>query len=590
MNFFGFLSLLGGLTLFLYGMNVMGTGLEKASGSKLEQLLEKLTSSPLKSVLLGTVVTAVIQSSSATTVMLVGFVNSGIMKLSQAIGIIMGANIGTTATSWILSLTGIQSDNFMIQLLKPSSFTPILAVIGIILLMSGGEGRKKDIGTILLGFTILMFGMDAMSNAVKPLADVPEFTSILTKFSNPILGVLAGALLTAIIQSSSASVGILQALSLTGGFTYGAVIPIIMGQNIGTCITAILSSIGANRGAKRTAAVHLYFNIIGASVFLITYNIANAIIHFEFANDTIGVTGIAIIHSLFNIFATLVLLPFTKGLEKLAYLTLPIKEEENIKGQDEDELPILDSRFLTVPGYAITQCKGLTDKMADLSKEAMIKAMSLLEKFEDDVANQVEKLENMVDVYDDKLSAYLVQLNSKDLNFQESQTISTLLHVINDLERIADHAVNLMEYAHNLHKKDLKFPKRVMSEMQIYSSALEDILNRSVQAFIEDDKQLSLTVEPLEEVIDEINKYMKKQHIKRLKKGKYPIELGLMLSEISTNYERVADHCSNLAVYMLQNEDSNFIQHEYVGSLKSESRKQFEVMLDEYRAKYALHK
>ena len=368
MDIFGILSLVGGLALFLYGMNVMGGGLEKLSGGKLERVLEKLTSNPLKAVLLGAGVTAVIQSSSATTVMLVGFVNSGIMKLSQAVGIIMGANIGTTITSWLLSLTGIESGNIFIKLLKPSSFSPVLALIGIILMMGAKSNKKKDISEIFLGFAVLMFGMETMSDAVKPLADVPEFTGILTKFSNPLLGVLVGALLTAVIQSSSASVGILQALSVTGAFTYGSVIPIIMGQNIGTCVTAMVSAVGANKGARRTAFVHLYFNVIGSVVFLVIYGILNTAFQFEFTQMTVGAAGIAAIHTIFNLFATLVLLPFTKGLEKLAYLTIPVTAEELQASGREDEFKVLDERFLSTPGYAIEQCISLAKKMAGLSE------------------------------------------------------------------------------------------------------------------------------------------------------------------------------------------------------------------------------
>ncbi len=588
MDLFGLLSLIGGLSLFLYGMNVMGGGLERLSGGKLERILEKLTSNPLKAVLLGAGVTAVIQSSSATTVMLVGFVNSGIMKLSQAIGIIMGANVGTTITSWILSLSGLEGDNFFIRMLKPTSFSPILALIGIIFLMSGKEDRKKDIGSIFLGFAVLMFGMDAMSAAVKPLADVPEFTGILTKFSNPILGVLVGALLTAVIQSSSASVGILQALSVTGAFTFGSVIPIIMGQNIGTCVTAMVSSVGANQGAKRTAFVHLYFNIIGAFVFLILYYILNALFDFSFVDQQVGVAGIALVHSIFNIFATIVLLPFTKLLEKLAYLTLPVTEEEREAQSEQDEFVLLDSRFLATPGFAIEQCRSLTYKMARISREAMVASMQLFENYSDQAAAQVEKMENLVDKYDDKLSAYLVQLNSRDLNYAESQHVSTLLHGIGDLERIADHAVNTMELAQELHRKNLQFSDKAKKELRIYGGAVEEILNRSIESFINQDHQLALSVEPLEEVVDELNKDVKKRHIKRLKNGKCTIELGLLLSDLATNYERVSDHCSNLAVYLIQIEDSSFEAHEYMNQLKNESKKRFDRMLEQYRHQYIL--
>ena len=588
MDFFGILSLLGGLCLFLYGMNVMGAGLEKLSGGRLERILEKLTSNRFKAVLLGAGVTAVIQSSSATTVMLVGFVNSGIMKLSQAIGIIMGANIGTTATAWILSLSGIEGDSFFVQLLKPTSFSPILALIGIVFTMMAKDDKKKDMGNILLGFAVLMFGMDAMSAAVAPLKDVPEFTGILMKFSNPILGVLAGAILTGIIQSSSASVGILQALSVTGGFTFGSVIPIIMGQNIGTCVTALISSIGANRGAKRTACVHLSFNVIGATVFLILYYSLNAVLHFDFVTQTVGRSDIALVHSIFNIFATVILLPFTKGLEKLAYLILPETEEEKKALAEKDDFPLLDSRFLATPGYAIEQCRNLTYKMAEISKDAMIRAMGLFENYSKEEAGEVEKLENLADKYDDKLGAYLVQLNSKDLSYAESQSVSVLLHTISDLERIADHAVNVMELARKKHKKEMEFSNKAVTELQIYGSAVEDILTRSTRALIENDKQLALTVEPMEEVVDKLNKDVKKRHIKRLQKGKCTAELGLLLNEIATNYERVADHCSNLAVYQIQLEDSTFEAHEYKNSLDDETKKRFDIMVEEFKNQYQL--
>lgn len=588
MNIFGFLSLLGGLALFLYGMNVMGGGLEKVSGGKLERILEKLTSNPLKAVLLGAGVTAVIQSSSATTVMLVGFVNSGIMKLAQAVGIIMGANIGTTATSWILSLTGIESDNFFISMLKPSSFSPILAVIGIILIMGGKSDRRKDVGEILIGFAVLMFGMDAMSSAVKPLADVPEFTGILTKFSNPLLGVLVGAILTAVIQSSSASVGILQALSVTGAFTYGSVIPIIMGQNIGTCVTAMLSAVGANKGAKRTAFVHLYFNIIGSIVFLAVYTILNAVFHFSFANETVGVAGIAAIHSIFNIFATLILLPFTKGLEKLAYLTIPVDESEFSKAGEEEVFKILDSRFLATPNFAIEQCVTVAKQMAEITRDTLVSAKNLFTDYSEEMAIRVERQENLIDKYDDKLSAYLTQLNSQNLSYRDSQIVSTLIHSINDFERIADHGVNLMEIAQKMNRKEQVFSKKAQSEMEIFGDAVEDILDRSVRAFVENNMELAQTVEPLEEVIDDLNKEVKKRHIKRLRKGKCTIDLGLVLADVAANYERVADHCSNIAVYMIQMEDNSIEAHDYINTLTEENREQFEQMQETYREKYQL--
>ncbi|MBO5522442.1 MAG: Na/Pi cotransporter family protein, partial [Roseburia sp.] len=554
MDIFGILALIGGLALFLYGMNVMGAGLEKMSGGKLERILETLTSNPIKAVLLGAGVTAVIQSSSATTVMVVGFVNSGIMKLSQAIGIIMGANVGTTVTSWLLSLTGIEGGSFFVQMLKPSSFSPILAMVGIILTMAAKSDNKKNVGQILLGFSVLMYGMEAMSGAVEPLADVPEFTSMLTMFNNPVLGVLTGAILTAIIQSSSASVGILQALSVTGGFTYGSVLPIIMGQNIGTCVTAMISSVGTSKSAKRTAFVHLYFNIIGTIIFMLVFYIGNAIFHFSFTNETVGAAGIAAIHTIFNIFATLVLLPFTKGLEKLAYLTIPVSPEE--KEVQDDVFTILDDRFLSSPAFAIEQCHSLVNQMAEMTKAGFMEAMSVLTDYSEEKIADVIAKENRVDTYDDKISAYLTKLSSQDLSYKDSLKVTSLLHCLTDFERISDHSINVVENAQQMNKDGATFSKKAKEEMRIYGDAIADILNRTTKAFVEGDDDLARTVEPLEEVIDEINKDVKKNHMKRLRKGKCTIELGLVLSDLAMNYERVADHCSNIAVYMLQLSDT----------------------------------
>lgn len=589
MDIFGILTLIGGLALFLYGMSVMGAGLEKLSGGKLEMILERLTSNPVKAVLLGAGVTAVIQSSSATTVMVVGFVNSGIMKLYQAIGIIMGANVGTTVTSWVLSLTGIQGESFIVKLFKPSSFSPVLALIGIILYMTRKNNRKKDIGEILLGFAVLMFGMESMSGAVKPLADVPEFTNILTMFRNPILGVIVGALLTAIIQSSSASVGILQALSVTGAFTYGSVIPIIMGQNIGTCVTAMLSALGANKSAKRTAFVHLYFNIIGAVIFMVVYFGLNAVIHFGFTNDTVGAAQIALIHSVFNIFTTLILLPFIKVLEKLAYLTIPVSEDEKESKEDREFL-VLDNRFLNTPGFAIEQCRSLANNMAELSKDCFLKAMHTLTEYTQEEAEEVVALENRIDLYEDKISVYLTKLSSYNLGYQDSQNVSTLLHCITDLERISDHAVNVVELVQEMVRKDLHFSKKAQEEMKVYSDAVEDILTRAVDSFIHTDEKRALTVEPLEEVIDSLNKSVKKRHIKRLRKGKCTIELGLILSDIATNYERVSDHCSNIAVCLIQIQDTELEAHSYVNHLKEGEDVIFERQVEILQEKYSLSK
>ena len=585
MNIFGILTMVGGLAMFLYGMSVMGGGLEKMSGGKLERILESLTSNPFKAVLLGAGVTAVIQSSSATTVMVVGFVNSGIMKLSQAIGIIMGANIGTTITSWLLSLTGIESSNFWLQMLKPSSFSPILALIGIVMYMSGKD-KKKDIGEILLGFAILMFGMETMSDAVKPLAEVPEFTNILTMFNNPVFGVFAGALLTAVIQSSSASVGILQALSVTGAFTYGSVIPIILGQNIGTCVTAMISSVGANRGAKRTAFVHLYFNIIGTLLFLTIFYIGNAIFHFEFVGEVVGVAGIALVHSIFNIFTTVVLFPFIHGLEKLAYLTIPESEEE--KSAKEDVFAILDDRFVSSPAFAIEQCKTLVNQMAEITKNSFVEAMECTTDFSQEKMEDVIHKENRVDVYEDKVSAYLTKLNSGDLSYADSLRVTSLLHCLTDFERISDHAVNVVECVEQMAKDGTTFSKKAEEEMAVYKNALIDILDRTTTAFINTDIPLARSVEPLEEVIDSLNKSVKKHHMKRLRKGKCTIELGLVLSDLAMNYERVADHCSNIAVYMMQLGDTALEEHSFTEQMDAKESAEFEQQEKEFAKKYVI--
>ena len=582
MDIFGVLTLIGGLALFLYGMNVMGAGLEKMSGGKLEKILETLTSNPIKAVLLGAGVTAVIQSSSATTVMVVGFVNSGIMKLSQAVGIIMGANIGTTVTSWLLSLSGLQGDNFFIQMLKPSSFSPILAMIGIILCMSKKSDKKKDIGEILLGFAVLMYGMESMSGAVEPLADVPEFTNILTMFHNPFLGVLAGAVLTAIIQSSSASVGILQALSVTGAFTYGSVIPIIMGQNIGTCITALLSAIGAKKNAKRAAIVHLYFNLIGTILFMVIFYSVNEFVDFAFLTDSANAAGIAVIHSAFNVAATMVLLPFAKVLEKLAVLTIP----EDAEQQEEDRVLVLDSRFLETPAVAMEQCRTATIEMSEFSKKAIYDAMSLLAHYDEEKAQRVLDLEDKVDKYEDELGSYLVKLSSKNLTEKDSHSLSILLHSIGDFERISDHAINIKEAAEEMTKKDQHFSNKARVELEIFSNALKEVVDLTFDVFKTEDLTRAAQVEPLEEEIDYLQAELKRRHIKRLRKGKCTIEMGFILSDVLTSYERVADHCSNIAACLMEVNDDAFDIHEY--KLGIENKEDFEMSFKKLKEKYML--
>ncbi len=593
MSVFDILTMIGGLALFLYGMEVMGNGLSKASGGRMERILEKMTDNIFKAVLLGAGVTAVIQSSSATTVMVVGFVNSGIMKLSQAVGVIMGANIGTTVTSWLLSLTGIEGDNFILTMMKPSSFSPILAVIGVGFLMFSKNEKKKDIGTIMIGFTVLMFGMETMSDAVKPLANVPEFTNILLMFKNPLLGMLAGLILTAAIQSSSASVGILQSLCVTGAVSYGAALPIIMGQNIGTCVTALLSSIGASKNAKRTAFVHLYFNIIGTAIFMIGFYALNAVLHFSFIDSIANPAGIAVIHSVFNIVATAILLPFHRVLEKLAILTVRSTDEEEQKIEKPEEdgqdmLLLLDDRFIEKPGFAMENCYSVTGHMAELSRQALFIAMELLNKYDETKAENVLKLENKVDHYEDRLGTYLIRLSSQDLSEKDSKSLSMLLHCIGDLERISDHAVNIMEKAQEMNEKKLTFSEKGAQELEVYSRAVRDIMNMSIEAFKNDDIHLARQVEPLEEVIDYLNDELKQRHVRRLRSGECSVELGFVLSDITINYERVADHCSNLAVDLLRIHENVFDVHEYLEGLKENKDAAFREAYQKDKADYAL--
>ena len=588
MDIFNLLSLFGGLALFLYGMNVMGEGLTRAAGGKMEQILEKLTSTPIKGVLLGAAVTAVIQSSSATTVMVVGFVNSGIMKLRQAVGIIMGANIGTTVTSWILSLTGIEGDSFFIRMLKPSSFSPILAVIGIVFLLFTKSEKKHNIGSIFLGFTILMFGMDTMSGAVTPLADVPEFTNILLMFSNPMLGMIVGALFTAIIQSSSASVGILQALCTTGAVTYATALPIIMGQNIGTCVTALISSIGAKKNAKRAAFVHLYFNTIGTILFIVVFYTINAFVDFSFLDNAVNPAGIAVVHSTFNILATVVLLPFSGGLEKLATLTIKDKEEHVEEIAELVPLKHLDARFLEQPAFAVAQSMDVMNSMAEYSAEALYDALELMKNYSDETWKRVENLEDIVDKYEDELGTYLAKVSGKELSEDDSRNVSMGLHCIGDLERISDHALVISMLFSKMHNEKMKFSDKAMAELNLYSNAVYEIMQMTMEALTKNDMTVAERIEPLKEVINGLNAAIKKQHIKRLQKGKCTIELGITLENLLNNFERVADHCSNIAAAVLQKKTDSFDTHEYLSQLKQESNVEFQAMYSMYKEKYSL--
>lgn len=589
MDIFDVLSMVGGLALFLYGMHIMGDALAKMSGGKLEKVLERLTSNKWSAVLLGAGVTAVIQSSGATTVMVVGFVNSGIMKLNQAVGIIMGANIGTTATSWLLSLSGIDGGSFFLQMLKPTSFTPILAVIGAILVVFCKSEKKHNIGTILLGFAILMYGMTAMSSAVEPLKDVPQFTHILTKFENPLLGVIAGFVLTTIMQSSSVSVGILQALCSTGAVSYALALPIIMGQNIGSCTTAMISSVGASKDAKRAAAVHFYFNVIGTVVFMLVFYISNAFVHYAFLPQAANEVGIATIHSIFNIAATIVLLPLSGFLEFLAVKTIKDDDEEEDELSKHDKvLQLLDPVFLERPGFAIMQCRKVASEMAELSMKSVGRAVGLLTAYDEEIAERIRKEEDTVDKYEDQLGTYLLRLSTKDLSKEDGHRLSLMLHSLGDIERISDLAVNILLAVEQMHKKELIFSKKAMDELAVYSKALKDILTMTVDAFEQNDRYKAALVQPLEELMDDMNKELKKRHVKRLRKGKCTIELGLSLSDISDTYERISDHCSNIATCVIQVEDDELDAHEHRKEVKAQDAKWYDEQYRAYEQKYAL--
>ena len=568
----------------------MGEGLTGASGGKLEKILEKLTSNPLKAVLLGAGVTAVIQSSSATTVMVVGFVNSGIMKLSQAVGVIMGANIGTTITSWILSLTGIESSNIFISLLKPTSFSPVLAAVGIVFLMFLKKDSLKNPGKIMIGFALLMYGMDAMSSSVAPLAEVPQFASILTAFSNPVLGMLAGMLFTAIIQSSSASVGILQALCSTGILSYATALPIIMGQNIGTCVTALLSSIGATKNGKRAAIIHLYFNVIGTVTFMIVFYALNAVIHFSFLNLTAQEFGIAVIHTTFNIITTAYLLPLRKVLEKLAYATIKLDDDEKriMDNRSGNEFALLDDRFLEAPSLAVEHCKQVINKMADISRESLFISMSLIGGYDEEQALRVGELETRADKYEDALGTYIMKISTKNLKKEDSEMLNVMLHCIGDFERISDYACNLCDSARELQQKNMQFSPKAETELDILSSAVREAVDISFDAFKSNNKNEADKVEPLEELIDTLAVELKARHIRRLREGKCTIELGFAHSDILNNLERVADHCSNIAVDVIQSDQLEFDAHEYLDRIKNKDNQQFARDYKTYKEKYRL--
>ena len=580
MDLFDVLTMIGGLSLFLFGMNLMGSYLEKAAGNSLKMLLSKLTTRKILGFLTGMGVTAIIQSSSATTVMVVGFVNSGLLSLKQAINVIMGANVGTTVTAWILSLTGLESGNFFVQLLKPTSFTPVLALIGIILTMTGKSERKKDIGMILLGFAVLMFGMDTMSDAVSGLKEVPEFQNILVMFTNPILGVIAGAVLTGIIQSSSASVGILQALSATGQVTFGAAIPIIMGQNIGTTVTALISSVGTNKNAHRTAVVHLLFNVIGTVVWLIVFYALNAVFQFAFVALPIDQLGIAIVHTAFNLLCTALLFPFTGLLEKLACKIIPDTKAP-------DQIQILDERLMATPAVAISRCMEVTEAMARISMDAMKTACGTLKNYDAKTAQAVRETEDDVDQYEDMLGTYLVKLSGMDLSVSDSRQTAKMLHLINDFERISDHAVNVLESAEEMETKGLEFSEFAKKELEVLISAVGEIMDLALDSFLKNDVGLASMVEPLEEVVDTLKEQLRTRHILRLQKGECTIELGFVWSDLLTSLERVADHCSNIAGCVIEMSHDSLDVHGYLDNVKAGSPG-FMKAYDSYAQKYAL--
>lgn len=581
MDIFGLLELIGGLALFLFGMSLMGTGLKRSAGNKLKGLLERLTSKKLNGFLMGMGVTAIIQSSSATTVMVVGFVNSGIMTLKQAIHVIMGANFGTTVTAWILSLAGIQGSNFFIKMLKPSSFTPILALIGIIFYMFQKNQRKKDIGLILLGFATLIFGMEAMTAAVQPLGEIEGFRNLLLLFSNPILGVLVGAILTGIIQSSSASVGILQALSATGRVTNGTAIPIIMGQNIGTCVTALISSVGTNRNARRAALVHLYFNIIGTVVFLTLFTILNRIFSFAFVNLAANHLSIAIAHSAFNISCTAVLLPFSGLLERLAYRTIADDDQQ-------DKVSLLDSRLFSTPAIALNRGRVVATDMAQTAMNAVKQAIPLLNNYDEKEAQLVNEAEQQTDIYEDALGTYLVKLSGQDLSARDSQEASKLLFLIGEFERIADYAKEIAASAQEMNEKKLRFSNAATKELKVMVAAVEEVVETAIKAFTENDLILAAKVDPLEEVIDELKSTLKKNHIARLQCNQCTIELGFVFSDLLTALERISDHCSNIAGCVIEMSHDSLNMHDYLYKVKQEPNSEFMQLFKEYSLKYAI--
>lgn len=585
MDLFDVLSLIGGLCLFLFGMNMMGEYLEKSAGSGLNRLLGRLTTGKLAGFLTGLGVTSVIQSSSATTVMVVGFVNSGVMTLKQAINVIMGANVGTTVTAWLLSLTGIESSNIFIQLLKPSSFTPILALVGIVLQMVAKKSRQKDIGVILLGFATLIFGMEQMSDSVAGLAQVEGFTNLFIMFKNPILGVLVGALITGIIQSSSASVGILQALAgSTGAVSIGASIPIIMGQNIGTCVTALISSVGTNRNARRASLVHLMFNIIGTTVLLSVYCLVTAIFPFEIINQSANEVSIAICHTAFNVLCTSMMLPMSGLLEKLSYLIIKEPKDSNKKA---DKMIELDKRLMATPAIALNRCHEVTAHMAEISASSLCSSLSILNSYTEAAEQEISEMESVVDRYEDTIGSYLVNLSAVPMTDADNNELSKLLFVIGDFERISDHAMNIIRSAKEISEKNITFSPAAQVELKAIVGAVEEIVKLTVEAFSTNSIDAATKIEPLEQVVDVLKKQLRANHIIRLQKGECSIEQGFVWADLLTNLERVSDHCSNIAVRIIEAAHNRMDTHKYLNEVKSKSET-FNSLYKTYMDKYSV--
>ncbi len=581
MDIFSILALIGGLVLFLYGMDLMGDSLKKLAGGKLESVLARLTSKRWKGFLLGLVVTAVIQSSSATTVMLVGFVNSGIMKLGQTISIIMGANIGTTVTSWLLSTAEINGTAILLKLLKPESFTPILALIGFLMTMTAKNDRKKNLGNIFIGFAVLMFGMEAMSGAVEGLRDNETFKNLLTMFSNPIMGILVGTVFTAVIQSSSASVGVLQALSLSCIIPYETAIPVLLGMNIGTTITPIISSITGNTDSKRVAMTCLYVKMVGVIVVCGIFYLLNSFIGFGFMASPVSAVDIAAVHTLFNFLSTVILLPFCSFFEKLAIKTIKGKEEEN----EDDIFKILDDRFLEMPSFAVEKSKELVVEMANVTKKEFLLASELLDNFSEEVFNKINELESRVDRYEDKLSSYLIRITAHQISERDSKTVTELLHCIGDIERISDHALNIAKAANEIYTKGISFSESATKDLKVMDAAVCEIIDLAVKSLEDDDVNTAALVEPLEQVIDRLKRKIKNGHIDRLRQGDCTIELGFVLSDLLTNYERISDHCSNIAVCVIEIVNDLFDSHEYLSQVKS-GGEEFDELYQSYKKKY----